>query len=180
MSVTGTGAPVQDVASATGAGIYVSGGAFLDPTAANLPDFLTFLYFNVQISQAALPLSSPYPGYAFTAARGLVLCPGVAASILYVLAVYNCATHLLMTIAPDQPGQHYFTNMRSGKEGAALVNPSAGIVAASSDKTTSTALASPDWAKGLTVSQLGFFKTSWGREYLAYIQSYGPAIWGLT
>ena len=181
MSETGTGAALQDVQSASSAALFVSSGAFLDVSTPNLPDFLTFLYFNAQITQAALPILSPYPQYALTAAIDLVLCPGAGGAILYVLAVYNCATHLLLGIAPDQPGQNYFTNTRSGAgQGFALIAPSTGIVAASSDKTTSSTLASPDWAKGLTVSQLGFYKTPWGRDYLAYIQSYGPSIWGLS
>jgi hypothetical protein len=182
MSITGAGAVSQRAATVAAVGYeYDPNGGFLFPTTPNIVDFLTFLGTSVQIPPTALPPSSPWPQYALTQAIALVLQPPYVPGITYTLAVYNCATHLLFTIAPDQPGQNYFTSKRGpGAGGFNLIAPSTGVVVASSDESTSTTLAQPKWAAGLTVGQLGFYKTPWGRDYLSYIQSYGPSIWGLS
>ena len=158
------------------------GGGFLFPTTPNLVDFLTFLSTSVQVPAAALPGTSPWPGYALNQAVGLVLSPpNNPAPILYVLASYNCATHLLFAITPDVAGQNYFQTARSSSaQGFGLVQGTTGLVQSSSDEVTSVTLTAPKWASGLTASQLGFYKTPWGREYLAYQQSYGPTIVDLT
>ncbi len=178
---TGTAAIAQ---SAQGIGAIgeeaSSDDGFLFPNTPNLIDFWGFLNNVVQIPADALPGTSPWPQYALTQAIGLVLnLPCTPQAITYTLAVYNAATHLLYGIAPDQPGSNFFTVARS-KKGYSLVNPSTGIIAATSDESTSSTLASPEWAKGLTVGQLDFFRTPWGRAYLSYQQSYGPTIIALT
>lgn len=154
---------------------------FVSPTSPNLADFQTFLAGTVQIPATALPSSSPWPGYALTQAQALVLVfPGVP-GILYTLAVYNCATHLLFVITPDVSGQNYFANARSNSStGFALVMPSTGLVQNVSDQGTSTSNIPPVWGGGLTVGQLGFMKTPWGRAYLEWQQSYGPTIVALS
>lgn len=178
MSVTGTAATAQDIQIVIAIGDEsAAGGGFLFPDTPNIVDFLTFLRNSVQIPSAALPGTSDWPQYALTQATAIVLSAPLG--VLYTLAVYNCATHILYTITPDVAGQNYFSNARSNK-GLGLIAPSTGLVAASSDETTSVTLASPDWAKRLTVGQLQMMKTPWGREYLAYAQSYGPSIVGLS
>lgn len=167
-------APV--VVTATGAESPSFGG-FLFPLVPNIVDFLEFLASSVQIPAAALPATSPWPGYAFK--QALTLVPLAGAGILDTLAVYNCATHMLISITPDISGQNWFSRARS-VAGFGLVTLSTGLVAGSSDNGTSVSLATPDWARRLTVGQLGFYKTPWGREYLGYIQSYGPTIVGIS
>jgi hypothetical protein len=170
--------------------------AFITPLTPNLVDFTTFLTDSVQIPVAALPLDSPWPSYAFNQAMALTPCLGcgfnypftpTGGGILYTLAVYNCATALLFLIAPDQSGQTYFVDARSSQPstnfpngGFGLIAPKTGLVVASSDESTSTTLTAPKWADGLTVGQLGFFQSPWGRYYLSYIQSAGPSVVGLT
>lgn len=175
---TGTAATAQDVqiALATGDESAVGGG-FLFPNQPNILDFLAFIRYSVGISNAALPGTSPWPQYALTQALSTVIAAPLG--ILYTLAVYNCATHLLFSIAPDVAGQNYFASARSNK-GYDIIQPSTGLVAGSSDESTSVSLASPDWAKRLTVAQLGLYKTPWGRAYLAWAQAAGPSIVGLT
>ncbi len=153
---------------------------FVTPGTPNLPDFLTFLA-DVGIPVSALPANSPYPGYAFNQAMGLVVAPPAAfgTQVLYSLAVYNGGTHILFSITPDQPGQTFFADAR-GKNGYGIVIPSTGLVAASSDQGSSATLVVPDWARTLTVQQLAFFKTDWGRVFLQWNQSYGPAPWVLV
>jgi len=153
---------------------------FATPDTPNLADFIVFLQ-SVQIPTAALPANSAWPGYAFIQAQAIVPCyPGVP-GITFSLATYNCATHQLFLITPDQVGQTYFATKRgTTADGFSLVQPSSGLVSSASDESTSVSNINPDWAKGLTIGQLGFAKTVWGRWYLDYLQSYGPTIWGLT
>ncbi|HUW79729.1 MAG TPA: hypothetical protein VMV54_02395 [Acidocella sp.] len=153
---------------------------FVTPDTPNLPDFLTFLGNSVQIPSVALPSNSAWPGYALNQAIGLTLAPpSLPAPIMYTLAVYNCATHVLFQITPDQTGQTYFTNARSAA-GYGLIQPSTGLIVGAADQGTSGNMAVPEWASKLTVGQLDFFKTPWGRAYLAWTQSYGPNVWGIT
>ena len=154
--------------------------AFAMPTSPNLADFQVFLGSVVQIPAAALPASSPWPAVALAQAIELVLCPPTG-GLSYTLAVYNCATHLTLLITPDQPGQTWFANARSNSStGFSLNAPPTGIVVSTSDETTSTTVVAPTWAAGLTATQLGFFRTPWGREYLGWQQTYGPNIVGLS
>jgi len=183
MPVVGSGSLFQAPQTITAVGAeQPSNGGFLFPQTPNIVDFLEFLANSVQIPAAALPASSPWPQYALTQAVALVLLPpALPAAILYVLACYNCATHLLFTICPDQNGQNYFATARgAGTTGFGLIQPSTGLVISTSDQGTSASLAEPKWAPGLTVSQLGFYKTPYGREYLAWNQSYGPTIVALS
>jgi hypothetical protein len=165
---------------------------FATPTVPNLPDFWDFLNTSVQIPTAALPTDSPWPGYAFNQALATVLTvpawgcwppgtnpPSNPLGILYTLAVYNLATHLLFMITPDQSGQTYFTNARSST-GYNLISPSMGLVTTTFDQGTGATVASPKWAAGMTIAQLEMYRTPWGRAYLSFAQSYGPSIVGLT
>ena len=60
-----------------------------------------------------------------------------------------------------------------------LDKPSVGVVAASSDESTSTNLLNPEQMKYFTLRDLQMLKTPYGREYLGIAQSVGP-IWGVT
>lgn len=176
-TVTGIGALSQAAQTLAGVGAEVSpGGGFLLPNQPNIVDFGWFLTISVQIPVAALPVNSPWPQYALAQALQLTLVSG---GLLYTLAVYNCATHVLFSIAPDEPGQNYFATARGG-QGYGLIMPTTGLVAASSDQSTSATLSSPDWTKNMTPGQLDFYKTPWGRMYLSYIRSYGGSIVGVT
>ena len=179
----GVGAVVQPQSIVTGVGAMLPNpsGAFLFPNTPNIADFLTFLATSVQSPATARPYSSPWPGYAFNQALLTVIRTPIAAGILYPLAVYNLATHILFAITPDVAGQNYFSLKRGTEAGGfGLVQPSTGVVVASSDQGTSSTLAQPKWASNITVGQLALMKTPWGREYLTYAQSAGPNVWGLT
>jgi hypothetical protein len=181
MSVTGAGAVFQAPATVTAVGDeQPSNGGFLWPNTPNIVDFWGFLNTSFQIPTSDLPTTSPWPQYALTQALTLVLNPPCGVGILYTLAVYNAATHLLFMITPDQTGQKYFEDARSPNTGYNLIQPSTGLIISTSDVTDSSTIAQPKWAAGLTITQLGFFKTPWGREYLGYQQSYGPTVWGLS
>lgn len=70
----------------------------------------------------------------------------------------------------------YFVGLRASFN---LNSPSVGVVSASSDEATSTSLLNPEQLKMLTLRDLRLLKTSFGREYLEFAQSYGSLI-GLT
>jgi hypothetical protein len=131
------------------------------------------------ISTVYLPADSPFLGYAFNRAMALVI--NVLGGLDYTLAVYNCAGHIQLMITPDQvvDGTSYtfFTDYRKAKF---LNEPVVGLVLSSSDDGTSVTNAVPDALKQLTIGGLGFMRTRWGLDYLAYVQDYGPRVWGLS
>lgn len=152
--------------------------SFATPTIPNLADFLVFLSTSVQIPPAALPSGSEWPGYAFNQIMEWIIPPS-SGNVLYSLAAYNGATHILFKITPDQTGQTYFATARS-KDGYSLIVPSTGLVNSASDQGSAQTLATPDWAKNMTADALDFYKTPWGREFIAWQQTYGSTIWTLT
>ena len=151
-----------------------------NPAAPNLADFTLFIENSLEIPTGALPANSPWLGYAFNQAMALVLQVPTVTAIEYVLAVYNCGAHILIKITPDQPGLSYFKNLRgNGPTGYGLLALTPGVVASSSDQGTSQTLTSPEAFKNLTLGDLDFIRTPWGRSYLAYAQDFGT-IWGLS
>lgn len=132
------------------------------------------------INVTYLPASSPFISYAFNRALNLVISVA-SGGFDYTWAVYNCAGHLQIYITPDQVvngvSYNYFTNLRSSFD---LMLPSFGVTSSSSDSGTSVSNAVPEALQQLTIEDLGFMRTSWGRTYLAYAQDYGPTVWGLT
>lgn len=119
---------------------------------------------------------TPWPGYAFDQAVDRVLFIPAVAGLEYTLAVYNCAGHILLRITPDQPGQTYFATAR---QNFGLLAPISGVLSSTADQGTSNSMAVPEQLTNLTIGDLNFYKTPWGREYLAYAQDFG-AIGGLT
>lgn len=154
---------------------------FTNPTAPNLTDYTLFVQNVMGIAPGYLPADSPFLGYALQRAMDLVInVPAGNAAIEYVLAVYNCAGHIQLMITPDQivngVSQKFFVKQRDDQD---LLKRSDGVVSASSDESTSTTLATPDALRQLTIQDLGFMKTVWGREYLSFNQDFG-GIWGLS
>ena len=151
-----------------------------NPTTPNLPDYTLFVQNVMGVSVVYLPATSPFLGYAFDRALNLVL-QVAAGGFDYTWAVYNCAGHIQIAITPDQVvsgvGYTYFQDMRKSLD---ILLPSFGVVSSSSDESTSTTLATPDALRNLTIEDLGFMRTPWGRTYLSYAQDYGPTIWGLS
>jgi hypothetical protein len=152
-----------------------------NPTYPNLPDFTLFVQNSMDISPLFIPTGSPFLGYAFNQALALVIrVPCSPSGIDYTLAVYNCGGAILVATAPDQTGRQgetgSFTWMR---ERFGLNKPSVGVVQSTSNEGTSTNLAVPDAIKQLTIGDLRFMQTPWGRAYLSFQQDFG-GIWGLS
>ncbi len=152
------------------------------PNVPNLADYTLFVQNVMGIPVTYLPSNSPFLGYAFNRAMDLVLnVPGGVRGLEYTLAVYNCAAHIQLTITPDQVvggvAYHYFFDKRAE---FLLLQPVTGVVASSSDEGTSVTNAVTDSLKQLSILDLGFMKTYWGRTYLEFAQDYGPSVWGLS
>lgn len=147
-----------------------------NPNAPNLADFTLFVQSSMGIPTPVLPADSPWLGYAFNEAMNLVLYVPMVAGLDYTLAVYNCAGHILLRITPDAAGQDYFETARNTFR---ILAPSSGVIASSSDQSTSNSFAVPEGFTKMTVGDLEFMRTPWGRSYLAYAQSFGD-VCGLT
>lgn len=87
----------------------------------------------------------------------------------------NPGTAVLLPGASVQ--EQFFANIRRYFKINSFVP---GIVANTSDLTTSVGLDNPDFMKNLTLEQLQLIKTPYGRRYLEIAQKYGPTIWGVT
>lgn len=154
-----------------------------EPTA--IPGFLTFIRDFMGISATYLPDNAPIIPYAFDASMPLVnlnlqllpmAYPAGPDNNMYNLAVYNLSGDVLINYATDQSGRTYFEDLRK----AFGINKfSAGVVASTSDVSTSTSLLNPDFMRGLTFGDLQMLKTPYGRAYMAMAQSQGT-LWGLS
>jgi hypothetical protein len=159
-----------------------------NPNTPNLPDYILFVQKAMAIDPLYLPSNSPFFQWTFDKALALVIqipyqrlrwAPAEhqgAAGADYTLAVYNCAGHLLLETAQDQPGRDYFNKTRAD---LGLNHFSAGVAASTSDQSTSTSLATPDALHQLTIGDLGFMRTLYGRAYLSFQQDFG-GIFGLS
>ena len=153
---------------------------FVTPNTPNVTDYTTFLQTSVGIPVSALPADSPWITYAFNQGLALTAYIPTITPIVYVLAVYNCATHLQIKITPDQPAQTYFSTLRgSGEGGFNLVGVPTSVLSGSADQGTSQAMAVPESLKNLTLTDLDFMRTPWGRDWIQYGQDIGP-LWGLA
>jgi len=142
-----------------------------------LADYLTFIRNVMGIPSSALPDNSPVITMSFDVALEIVnLTLNQMSSVIYTLAVYNLAGDNLINFAPDQPGSDYFSTVRTSFNSTGFM---AGVVGASEDEATSQTLLTPEAMKGLTLADLQNLKTPWGRQYLAFAQSYGT-LWGIT
>jgi hypothetical protein len=161
-----------------------------DPT---LAGFLAFIRGNMAISTNDLPDASPVIPMALAVAMGIVNpalrgapIPGqdrTGATLtttpltVYTLAVYNLAGDNLVNYAQDQEGRFFFENLRTKLNLNGFVS---GVISGSADEGTSQQLVVQEAAKYFTLANLQSLKTPWGRQYLAFAQSYGPTTWGIS
>jgi len=150
------------------------------------------------IPAAALPDDSFWLATAFNVAVALAnqqlaqVPVDNAGTTIYTLMVYNLAADNLVNYAqdlaggpafidasgfpPDDPPLPFFAGMRKQW---GINNFAAGVVASTSDVSTSTSLELPEQLKMLTLANLRNLKTPWGRQYLEFAQDYGT-LWGLS
>lgn len=165
--------------------------SYPSPTLAGFQDFITN---QMQISDAVLPSDSYVIPMAFSVALALVnpalcsvgYCGAIAGSVavsIYTLAVYNLGGDNIINFAQDVPDApvymdnlSYFAYMRKQFNTYGFVS---GVISASHDETTGQSLVVQKAAENFTLANLQNLKTPWGRQYLAFAQSYGSLV-GLT
>lgn len=169
-------------AGATGYNVYAANATGAEvlqttsPVAIGANYIITALATGTATPPTVNTAGSPWPGYALAQAMALVLNIPTMSGLEYTLAVYNCAAHILLKITPDQPGQTYLATAR---EKFGILSALAGVINSASDQGTSDAVAVPWQQQSLTIGDLNFYTTPWGRDYLAFAQDFG-AISGLT
>ena len=175
------------VGFATGYRVYAStiSQAEVLQSGSVVPIGTDFVLSAIAASNATPPTANTtgwtWPYYAFERAVALVLQVPTWMGLDYTIAVYNAAGHILIATAPDQPAQvqtgaPFFATAREGYD---LNKPSSGVIQSSGDQGTSNSLAVPESLQRLNVGDLWFFRTPYGRAYLAFAQDFGE-IAGLT
>lgn len=127
---------------------------------------------------ATVNVWSAYLAWSFTQAMGTILDnpPGLTIMI-WILAAYNLGMHFLIRIAQDVPRQTFFQDLRTTFK---IGSFAAGVIANASDEGTSAALVVPEAFKRLSLGNIEHLKTPYGRQYLEFIQQYGPTIVGVS
>ena len=130
------------------------------------------------VSDPTVNAWSPYLAWAFGQASGAALDPPPClAPIIWVLATYNLGMHILIRIAQDVSGQTFFQGLRTSFKIGSFI---AGVLTNAGDEGTNAGLLIPEAFKKLSLGNLDLLKTPYGREYLMYIQQYGPTIVGVS
>lgn len=149
--------------------------------------FLAFVRDSMGITTAMLPDGSAWITLAYCTAKALVIASLAEVDpFLYAQAVYNLAGSTLLNVAQDPSGApayppgsdtKFFAYTRKSLNLLGFVG---GVVQAAADEATSESMVVPDAFKGLTLANLQQIKDPYGRYYLALVQDYGPAVWGLS
>lgn len=156
----------------------------------SLAGYTNWLYGTVGIPVTWLPTNQEWITWSYNTAIATVhplikRVPGP----MYLQAVYNLGTHVLLTNCPDPvpaPVPPYQTDSTGDygffqwyrKQNNVLSN-TLGTVNSSSDEGTSVSLTVPKQAENLTLSQLQMQTTPYGRAYLGIAQSIGTN-WGIS
>ena len=154
-----------------------------------LSGFQWFLLNVAHFNANVLPPTSPTVAWALSfavqivnpALRAASGCgppiAGTPETSVYVTAVYNLATDLVVQFVQDQQGFSFFAKLRKKLNVNSFVS---GVISAASDESTSQTMVVQEAAKNFTLQDLQNLKTPWGRMYLSLAQAYGPTLWGLT
>ena len=142
-----------------------------------LDGFLAFAYAQGVPNTVIVDDTNPYLIAAYNEAVEIVIqLLAVISPTLYTTAVYNLAMHVLVETAQDPTGQTFFTNLRQKLD---LNGGIFGVVTTTSDESTSVSVEAPDFVKNLSLSDLDYLKTPWGRRYVEIAQRAGLS-WGLN
>lgn len=95
----------------------------------------------------------------------------------YVEAVYNLAADRAVYLANDAPNQTYFKDLR---ESFRTSSPSLGVVSSASNQATSMGQINPKTLQELTLAELQYLKSPYGRRYIQIAQTYGDALFGVS
>lgn len=163
-------------------------GRFATILPVSIAGFTSFIRNNMGIDSTILPDNDPVIPMALQIAVDIVN-PALNDAVpdIYVLAVYNLGGDNIINFAADQPNAPvipgsdppapFFRNSRNVYNCLKFIP---GVVQSASDEGTSTGYLVQDAAEQFTLANIQQLKTPWGRQYLAFAQSYGPAAWGLS
>lgn len=102
---------------------------------------------------------------------------GVPPVSIYTLAVYNLGASNIINYAQDVDGETYFSDLRTKWNVYGFVS---GVISASNDENTGNSMVVQEAAKNFTLANLQQLKDPYGRQYLAFAQSAGPQVVGIT
>ena len=105
------------------------------------------------------------------------MVPGVPPTSIYTLAVYNLGGSNIINYAQDIDPSTYFADLRKKWNTYGFVS---GVISASNDETTGNTMVVQEAAKNFTLANLQQLKDPYGRQYLAFAQSAGPQVVGIT
>lgn len=165
-----------------------------------LAGFIAWVRAVMGVGTDVLPDNDPVLPFALAVAMGVanpaLMCAPIpsmdAAGVtlnaggynVYVLAVYNLGGDNLVNFAQDAPdappykdGLPFWAYMRKQFNVDGFVS---GVIQSTGDQATSASFVVQKAAEDFTLANLQNLKTPWGRRYLAFAQSYGPTVWGLT
>jgi len=149
----------------------------MEPTAAQIATFITFIRDIMGVNDTVLPDDSPFITYSLTGAVNIVnLQIKTLSPFLYEMALNNLAADNLVNWAQDSTGSTFWADLRKS---FGVNNFAAGVVQSANDNSTGMSALVPDFFKGLTMGNLQSLKTPYGRQYLAIVQDWGP-LWGLS
>ncbi len=107
-----------------------------------------------------------------------VIAPGYNGKFQIAVTGANTFTYPLAAnpgaaTVPGQSAESFFVNLRASWKITAFVP---GVIASSSDESTSESLLNQDFMKTMTMSDLQRLKTPFGRTYMAIAQEYGGIV----
>jgi hypothetical protein len=165
-----------------------------------LAGFITWVRTVMGVPSPVLPDNAPVLGMALAVSMAIVNpalrcvaipqvdAAGVALNsgglTIYVLAVYNLGGSNLLAYAQDAADAPIFEDklpywqfLRKKFNTFGFVS---GVIQSTGDESTNSSLVVQDAAKNFTLANLQQLKDPWGRQYLAFAQSYGPSTWGIS
>jgi len=139
--------------------------------------FLAFIRSSMGITAAVLPDASSDIDNALNLALSIVYQPVQRFSpSIYDIMAYHLAGHNLVEMATDQQNITFFAELRKQFNINGFVP---GVITSASDNGTSTGTQAPEFMLTLTMADLQYIKTPWGRSYMTYAQRAG-VIWGVS
>jgi len=92
------------------------------------------------------------------------------------LAVYNLATDRLINYGQDIQNQTYFQDERAKLR---IFDARIGVPSSVNDNGTAVGVLNPEFLKNVTLADLQYLKTPFGRAYIEIAQTVGT-VWGVS
>jgi len=146
-------------------------------TTPTLAGFVTFCRDIAGITLEVMPDDDPGFDRAFAVAQGMIpleLC--VISAVIFTDCTYCWGVSVLVQFQQDQPGETFFSDMRSAYGVNNLVP---GVISSTADEATSTSLTVGKSLSNLSLTDLQRIKDPFGRQAIAYLMDLGTS-WGLS